>query len=514
MAYATDDQGRASITMKVATPQQMSDLEALAYKDGASESDFMEEAGNGVALLAQDFVEQYNLDRVAILLCGKGNNAGDAYVAGLQLLNLEYEVHAIQATPISECSRLCRQNHERFVHEGGHAVETIENFVFPPSGVIIDGIFGTGFKGSIAEPYLSIIHAANQAGLPIISIDIPSGLNGEAGIAEKEAIIATETAFLGLPKKGFFLNDGWNHVGKLRFVDFGLGKAYIENIETDLFMLSHEDVKPFLPKIKRIRHKYEAGYVVGLAGSPEMPGAALLSATSSLRGGAGIVRLFYPEGMHGALVTSPYELICTSYRGDDLNEMLAHMNKASAIFLGPGLGLNEKIKKLLRFLLPKIEKPCVLDADALNFIAEEEIPLPQQTILTPHHGEMMRLLKSPESKPIIDTDFLKRCREFAVLKRVTLVLKGAPTFILHENRQIIVNSTGDPGMATAGSGDVLTGLIAALLAQGCSTINAASLGVYLHGLAGEFAAEDMTSYGMCASDIIFRYPEAFKSLIV
>lgn len=495
--------------MKVVSPKQMSELESLAIKAGASESDFMEEAGSGVALVVLDYIEHYNLEHVVILLCGKGNNAGDALVAGIQLLHLDYEVFAIFPALPSEFSPLCKQNYERFLNEGGRLLKGLEDI--PLGAVIIDGFFGTGFRGSLLEPYHSLIEAANQSKCPIISVDIPSGLNGETGTAEGGAIIATETVFLGLPKRGFFLNDGWNYVGKLRYVDFGLAHEYVNHLKTDLVMLSEDLVKPLLPPIKRNRHKYETGYVVGLAGSPGMPGAAILSASSALRSGAGIVRLFYPEAMKGELVASPYELICTSYQLSKLEEMLVQMNRASAVFIGPGLGQSDDVKALLREILPQIKKPCVIDADALNILAGEEIVLPRETILTPHHGEMMRLLKSKE-QPKLTVDFLQNCLDYAIQKQVTVVLKGGPTFIFQAHHPVFVNPTGDPGMATAGSGDVLTGLIAALLAQGSKPEEAAMLGVYLHGLAGEYAAEDMTAYGMCASDIIYRYPEAFKCL--
>lgn len=496
--------------MKVVTPQQMSEIESLAYKDGASDSEFMEEAGSGVALFVQDYVERHNLDRVVFLLCGKGNNTGDAYVAGIQLLHLDYEVFAIQPTPISECSRLCRQNNERFLHEGGRSIKSLEEY--PVNGIIIDGIFGTGVKGTVAEPYLSLIVSANESPMPVISIDIPSGLDGETGVVANEAILATETVFLGLPKKGFFFKDGWNYIGKLRYVDFGLAKEYIEGLSSDQIMVTSEIASELLPEIIPNRHKYEAGYVVGLAGSPEMPGAAILSGTAAIRSGAGIVRLFYPDGMRGELVAAPYELICTSYKYDQPDEILAQMSRASAVFIGPGLGQSEAAKSLLRHILPQIQKPCVIDADGLNIIAGEDIQLPAQTILTPHHGEMMRLLGG-NGRPDLTPDFLKQCLDYAIKKRVTIVLKGAPTFVLHENSPMFVSHTGDPGMATAGSGDVLTGLIASLLAQGCNQIDAAALAVYMHGLAGEYAAEDMTSYGMCASDIIYRFPEAFKTIM-
>jgi len=497
--------------MKVVTPKQMSEIESLAYKDGCSESDFMEEAGSGVALVVQEYVERYDLDRIAVLLCGKGNNGGDAFVAGIHLLHLDYEVFALHPQSIEECSHLCRQSYERFMTEGGRSLNSLDDL--PERGIVVDGFFGTGFRGAISEPYAGIIRHINRSELPVIAVDIPSGLNGETGSVESEAIIATETVFLGLPKIGFFLNEGWDHVGKLRYVDFGLPQKYIEEADVELLMLSEEMLKPLMPPIKRSRHKYQAGYVVGLAGSKLMPGAAILSATASLRGGAGIVRLFYPDGMQQELLSSPYELLRNPYQAGDLTEMLSHMNRASAVFIGPGLGQTEAVKATLRTVLPQIQKPCVLDADALNLLSQEEIRLPKETVITPHHGEMMRLLGAT-GNPSLTPEFLRQCRAYVQKKEVTLVLKGAPTFIIQASGPILVNPTGDPGMATAGSGDVLTGLIAAFLAQGANARDAASLGVYLHGLAGEHAAADLTSYGMCASDIIYRFPEAFKFLAV
>lgn len=489
----------------------MSEMESIAYRDGASENDFMEEAGSGVALVVHDYVERHGVDRIVILLCGKGNNGGDAYVAGIHLLHLDYEVFAVQLHPIEECSRLCKQNYERFINEGGRQADVLTEF--PSKGIIVDGLFGTGFHGKVGEPYSALISLANHSGLPIISVDIPSGLNGETGIAEGEVIIANETAFLGLPKMGFFLNNGWNYVGKLRYVDFGLPKQYIEQLKPEFIMLSDDILQPLMPPIKRSRHKYEAGYVVGLAGSPGMPGAAILSSTAALRAGAGIVRLLHPDGMQAELSSSPYELIRYPYHPSDAKEILEQMNKASAVFVGPGLGRTPQVFSLLKKVIPYITVPCVIDADALNFIAQEDVPLPQKTVLTPHHGEMMRLLGITK-KPDLTLDFLKICQDYATKKKVTLVLKGAPTFILQANFPFLVNPTGDPGMATAGSGDVLTGMVASMLAQGLAPRDAASLAVFLHGLAGEHAAEDLTSYGVCASDIIFRFPEAFKFLIL
>lgn len=497
--------------MKVVSAQQMAHLESLAFHDGASESEFMEEAGAGIALIVHDYVENHDMDKYVLLLCGKGNNAGDAYVAGCHLLDLGYEVHALQLVPISQCSPLCQGNHHRFVTTGGMVREAghAHEIAFPSHGIIVDGIFGTGFKGQVKEPFDAIIALANKSKLPIIAVDIPSGLNGTTGQVEGECIRATETGFLGLPKTGFFLRDAWNYVGKLRYVDFGLAADYIEDFDAEMVMIDSELVKPMLPEIKRNQHKYERGLVVGLTGSPGMPGAAILSTLSALSAGAGIVRLLHPDGMQAELSASPEEIIKVAYKPHDFDGILLELNKAAACFVGPGIGRTESTLEMLQYVLPRIEVPCVVDADALTLLAGHSMKLPSRTLLTPHHGEMQRLLGKKEHV-VVDATFLKECGEYAKAHQVTLVLKGGPTFVLEEGFPYFVNSSGDPGMATAGSGDVLTGMLAALLAQKLSPLDAARLGVYLHGLAGEHAALELTSYCMLASDIIQHFPEAFS----
>ncbi|MGK5594462.1 MAG: NAD(P)H-hydrate dehydratase [Parachlamydiaceae bacterium] len=496
--------------MKIATPTQMSQLEQMAYQEGHQEAVFMEEAGSGVGLIVHEFTERFGLEHQVILLCGKGNNAGDTYVAGAHLQLLDYHVHAYQLFPLSECSPLCQQNAQRFSQEGGliTAVNDGDEIPFPEDGVILDGIFGTGFKGDVAEPIKSFIASANNSGLPIIAVDIPSGLNGETGEATGEVIEASQTAFLGLPKLGFFIREGWNKVGKLKHVDFGLPRDLIEEFSTTIEMLSIDFLLPFLPKIIRNRSKYDAGYVVALSGSPGMTGAANLSSMAALRSGAGFVRLMYPEGMQAELASSPWEVVKTAYDPDNEESVLFHLNHASSAFIGPGIGRLPKTRALLREVLSKIKTPCVIDADALTIIAEDRLVIPEGAILTPHHGELHRLL-SLETKQPLDLAFLRRCQEYADDKDITLVVKGGPTFILKKGEPIYVNPVGDPGLATAGSGDVLTGLIAGLLAQKVPPHSAACLGVYLHGLAGEAAAEEQTSYCMTSSDLLNFFPEAF-----
>jgi NAD(P)H-hydrate epimerase len=501
--------------MKVVSAKQMAVIESQAYRNGSSEDVFMEQAGEGIAEWIHFFVERNNFSQVVYLICGKGNNAGDAYVAGYYLVQEGYSVLAYQIAPLKDCTPLCQKNQKRFLDAGGQFYEVNnvrEDVKFQEEGVIVDALFGTGFHGMVREPFASVIQRANKSGLPILAIDIPSGLSGNTGIVEGEATHARETIFLGLPKTGFFLQDGWNHVGKLRYVDFGLSKQYIEESDADFIMIYPPLVKPYLPKIVSNRHKYQAGYVIGLAGSPGMPGAALLSSLSALRTGAGIVKLLHPTGMEEELSSSPLELIKVPYGPSDIHKIIELMNAATATFIGPGLGRTPQIREILKAVLPKLDKPCVIDADALTMIAEEKIQYPRETILTPHVGEMIKLLKMSAPKPHTK-EFLETCQAYTEEHSVTLVLKGGPSYIFHSDEEIKVNPYGDPGMATAGSGDVLTGILAALLAQKIPCKHAAALGVYLHGVAGENAAEFKTSYCMIATDIIEHLPAAFSSLM-
>jgi len=493
--------------MKVVTPSEMSRIERLAIQDGSSGPAFMEQAGQGVASVVHTFVEKHQLARKVLLLCGRGNNAGDTYVAGIILLKKGYQVAVLQMEPDQSCSRLCQEHRSTFL-ERGDSISADQPF--SEYSVIIDGLFGTGFHGSLQEPYASVVKKANRSGKPIIAVDIPSGLNGETGEEVGEAIHAAVTVGLQFPKSGFFLLNAWNTVGKLTLKEFGLPQQYIDQTQAIMQMITASEAKQLLPTIVAKQHKYQRGYVVGVAGSPGMSGAALLSSESTLRGGAGIYRLLHPEGMEEELSASVYEVIKESYGAEKGSEqILKAMERASAVYIGPGIGRSEATKKILKELLPQLNKPCVLDGDALTLIAEGNLPLPKGAVLTPHEGELMRLMKLNE-KPTLDLDFLRSCQAYAEKNQVTLVFKGGPSFIFHPGENFSVNPSGDPGMATAGSGDVLTGLIAALLAHGLPPFDAARLGVYLHGLAGEYAAEEKTSHCMMASDIINHFPDAYK----
>lgn len=487
----------------------MSEMESFAYRDGAREEDFMEEAGKKVAEVIHNYCEKHKLVKHVVLLCGRGNNAGDAYVAGRYLLSLKYHVFAFQIDSLKDCSPLTQKNYSLFLSKGGiaHEINEPSEMVFPHEGILVDGLFGTGFHGQAKKPYSTVIKLANQSHLPIFAVDIPSALNGNTGVVEGVAIKATETIFLGLPKLGFFINDGWNHVGKLQRATFGLDQSYIDECKPEMLLLTEELVKPLLPLIVNNRNKYDAGLVVGVAGP--MSGAAILSSLAGLRGGAGVVRLLYPKKLEKEFLNAPFEIIRIPY--EDVNDVAEKMNTANAVFIGPGLTKSPTAIDLVKSLLPKLRRPMVLDADALNIIASERLPIPKNAVLTPHGRELARLLRLNEAQPITDT-FLKTCQNFVDTHRTTLVLKGGPTFIFHPDEIIHVCAAGDPGMATAGSGDVLTGLITALLAGGLTTHHAALVGTYIHGLSGESAAAEKTSYSLIATDLIDHFSDAFKKM--
>lgn len=500
--------------MKIVKAKEMARIEQLAYSQGASEEGFMNEAGRGIATAAlhlltkQKHIAEGSRAKVT-LLCGAGNNAGDAYVAGLFLMKAKVAVEALAVMPLEKSSRLCQLQAKRFSEKGTiHFIQKEEEMDFFGADLLIDGIFGTGFHGAAEGLFAKLIERANQSEIPILAIDIPSGIDGNTGAIEGDVIRASQTLFLGLPKTGCFIGDAWNYVGKHLVFNFGLDPYYINLAEEDFIALTDEMIEKIFPTMKWNRHKYEAGYVVGLGGSQGMPGAPIMASYAALRAGAGLVRLLHPDGMQNELASSPYELIRIPYLPSKTDFILEKLNGANACFIGPGFGTSADAKNILANILPNVSIPCVIDAEALTLIAHFDLPIPEGAILTPHHGEMKRLLNITEKK-VDYLEFFDRCQEFAEKKKITLVLKGAPTIIFDPACSRFISTRGNPGMATAGSGDILTGMIAAFCAAKCPRIDAACLGVYLHGMAGEFAAKELTPYCMVATDLLTYLPEVF-----
>lgn len=482
--------------LSIVTADEMKRLEKMAIDAGEDEQRFMENAGAGIARAIQAA-----FPGEITLLIGKGNKGGDAFTAGAILLNNGFSVKAYCLYPLEECSPLCQKMGRHFK---GPIIPYSSNCHFE-EGVIIDGLLGTGFHGSVTGIEAEAITAANNSGLPIFAIDIPSGLNGSTGEVGTIAIHAHTTISLGLPKIGFFIGQGWNHIGRLLFVDFGLPKTFLKEARVIAHLISKEKAAKGLPKMERDRHKYQAGYALCVAGSSGMPGAALMCCQAALKSGAGIVRLFYPTEMRGELVSAPYELIKEGWDLVDDTRINEESKRAKVLMIGPGVGRTEATEKAITKLLATTHLPCVIDADALFFLAKDKsMRLPKKTILTPHHQEMERILGSAPN--------FEKCQAYVDEKNITLLLKGGPTTIFHPQASPLIIPHGDPGMAKAGTGDVLTGVIGALVAQGLEMREAAALGALLHALAGEIAAEEETSYCVVATDLIAYISEAIQIL--
>lgn len=490
--------------LPVLTAEQMKQAEKHAFEAGESELAYMERAAEGIALEIESFCVTPREAGVIHLLIGKGNNGGDALAAGTILLNKGYQVLAHLLFPTKECSSLSKKMVSRFEKAGGTCIPLEPNPSFE-WGLILDGLFGTGFSGKAEGLLLEVVEAANNSGLPIFSIDIPSGLNGTTGQVEGAAIVADTTIYLGYPKRGFFTGQGWDHVGKLVYVDFGMPDTFTREVEIEAFVMTEPEASLLFPPIKRSRHKYQAGYVLAVGGSVSMPGAPVLSCLSTLKSGAGITRLFHPAGMRELLVASPPEIIKEEWDLEDPSRLIEEAKRAKALLIGPGMGRSAKAQEGFCTVLGSIDIPSVIDADALYHLANTpELKLPEDTVLTPHHGEMEYLLGSSPT--------WEACQAYANEKRVTIVLKGGPTVIFSPQTTPTIITQGDPGMASAGTGDVLTGVIAAQLAQGLAPQQAACLGAVLHGVAGEEAAASETSYGVIASDLIHHLPDAIGIL--
>lgn len=484
---------------KVIKGKEMARVENESIQDGASDEGYMLKAGEGIACRIEAFIEERGRAKKVTLLVGKGNNGGDAFVAGTFLIQRGFEVQAYHLVEAGESSPLCKKHEKNFLEAGGKVSRGNEVRL---EGVIVDGLLGTGFQGKLEGLIIDVINKANSSRLPILAIDIPSGVNGNTGVVNPVAIRANETIYLGLPKLGFFIGQGYNYVGKLFRVDFGMDQKYIEKAEGNAHIVSDGAMQDLLPPIKRVRHKYQAGYVIALAGSPGMPGAAMLSCLAALRSGAGIVRLFHPKGMEEEFAAAPLELIRNPYDWEDPSPIFDEARRAKACLLGPGIGKGEGMHTFVQSVVSKLNLPMVIDADGLYHIKM----FPKGVILTPHYKEMLHLL----GKEALSHD---DCQKFADQNDVTVVLKGAPTWVFHPKTLPLIIPKGDPGMATAGTGDVLTGMIAALLAQGLKGREAATLGVYLHGMCGEIVAKKQTSYDLIASDLIEVLPEAFQTLL-
>jgi len=511
--------------MKLVTPKQMQNIDSYAIDNlGVPGIELMEAAGARVVESIEEYIKDIGSQSVCIV-CGKGNNGGDGFVVGRLLKEKGAIVKVFLIGDKKSVKGDAKLSLEK-VEEKWLDVEEISNpddFDIPENCTLfIDAIFGTGFSGDIREPYDFIINQINDYGVPVIAVDCPSGLDGATGNVADPTVRADVTITFGLPKFGQAVYPGKAYCGHLIVGDIGFPDKAIDHEECDLSMLVDEDASALLPHRAPDSHKGDFGKLFVLAGSEGFTGAAALTAESSLRSGAGLTVLGCPSGLNDIfesllteVITKPLPDVrkrrCLALRG--LGEIREMIKWSDAVAVGPGIGTYHETRDLIFRLISKLDKPAVFDADALNILAKNNDYLKNHSaplVISPHHAEMSRL--TGKSVAEIEEDRIDITREFASHYNLVCILKGAPSVIADPSGHVWLNPTGNEGMATAGSGDVLTGLIGALLAQGLMDIDAAVLGCYIHGMAGELACEKLGSFGMIAGDIMRFLPEAFKTL--
>ncbi len=536
--------------MKVVTAAEMRKIDIETIKGiGIPGIVLMETAGNEIVRHVK--LHYPNAHRVGILV-GKGNNGGDGLVMARQLAHIGCKVYIFLVSPADSFIGEALTNlqivrklglhieealtddglsdvHEQDTLKTERELSEILQSRIASCDLLIDAIFGTGLKGAVREPIASIINTINKLNKPILSVDLPSGLDADTGQPLGTCVQADRTITIGLPKRGLLLHPGAQLAGKIEVVDIGFPTKVIEEQDIKCNWTTKRETAKWMPTRSPASHKGTYGRVLVVAGSRGMTGAAALTSEAALCTGAGLATLAIPKSLNNIMevkLTEVMTLPLPETETGSLSESAADQildyaaENRSVIAIGPGLSQHPETFSLVHQLIStnhneQLGLKFVIDADGLNALAQETELIhliSKNAVLTPHLGEMARLTNYTIKE--LKTDRIRVAVEFTQNYDVTLVLKGAPTVITHPNGDIWINSTGNPGMASAGMGDVLTGVIAGLIAQKVPSRNAATLGVYLHGLAGDAAAKKLGMHGLTASNVLRAVPQAISSLIL
>jgi len=500
--------------MKIFTAAQVREIDTYTIENEPIRSiDLMERAA---MRLAGWYVRHFHTDRKLVLFAGPGNNGGDALAMARMMADRQYWVECY-LLGFGKLSEDCAINLKRLKEQAlVKLIEIGEEDQLPElknTDVVVDGIFGSGLSRKVSGLPARVIKHINEKAGTVIAIDIPSGLFGEdnSGNNYETVIRANITITFQFPFLSFFFDLHEKYVGNWRVHDIKLHPRAIEERKTDYCTMEQEEIRTLLPVREKFAHKGSFGHALMISGSYGMMGAALLAGESCLRSGAGLVTLHVPKFGYNIVQTAFPEAIVSLDQSDILYSEPPDLEPYSAIGIGPGLGCKPNSGKGLKLLLERVSQSLVIDADGLNILAQHPDwykLLPEGSILTPHPKEFDRM--AGESVSAYERH--QKQREFAIKHKVVVVLKGAHTGIASPDGRYWFNTTGNPGMATGGSGDVLTGLITGLLAQGIPSLDAALAGVYLHGLAGDLAAEASSEEALIAGDMILYLGEAFREL--
>lgn len=510
--------------MKLLTAVEMRHLDQQAIQEvGIPSIVLMENAGRTTyQILRQEFSD---LTGLVVVVAGRGNNGGDGFVIARYLAHAGLPVRVILLTEKARVSGDARANLEILAHIGVPVVEVTTEADMKAQAeslwraeLVVDAILGTGLNSEVRGLYRLVIELLNELPAPILAVDIPSGLCADTGQPLGGAVQAMVTVTYGWPKLGQILPPGREYVGRLWQVDISIPPALAEAMPVEL--AEAPELRPLLPPRLFASHKGTYGHLLVLAGSEGKTGAATLTALGGLRVGAGLVTLGTPASLNDILEVKLTEVMtmplpeaagARALGEKALADLEAFWPGKAAIALGPGLGTHPETVHLVQEIVRRSPIPLVIDADGLNALAEAPACLDQAKvpiILTPHPGEMSRLLN--RSVKEIQAQRLETAQELARRHRVIVVLKGAQTVVAEPDGRVSLNPTGNPALASGGTGDVLTGMIGGLLAQKMAPFDGARLGVYLHGLAADARAAWQGERGLIAGELLEELPEVIR----
>ena len=513
--------------MKVVTGETMQAIDRRAIEEfGVSGLTLMENAGRGcVDVIVSEFGS--GAGQRAVVIAGKGNNGGDGYVIARLLRNQGWHVVTFVLAPRDEIRGDARVNLDLlkdaavvFCPEQGELVRY--QSVIREAQIIVDALLGTGLKSEVWGSYADAVEIINTAGKPVVAVDIPSGIDAGNGRVLGCAVKADHTVTFALAKMGHLLFPGIGFTGRLHTVDIGIPPEVVAGADLCEF-LDAAEIRPLIRQRERTAHKGNFGHCLIVAGSTGKTGAAAMAANSAVRAGAGLVTLAVPASLNHILEMKTTEAMtlplpdegdgCLSIQAKEVIEK-ALVGK-DALALGPGISWTAGTARLVRELTEQSVVPMVVDADGLNALSDDPSVLTRKrspaVVLTPHPGEMARL--AGVTTAAVEFDRIGTARGFAMKFGVYVVLKGARTVIAAPDGLTAVNGSGNPGMASGGMGDVLTGLLVALLGQGNDPFAACKLGVFLHGHAADLVAAEKGEIGMSAVDVQEHLPFALKGLI-
>jgi len=503
--------------VKLLTKEQSRELDNIAInKMGIPGADLMGKAGSFIAEYAKNMVEHFDNPSIAVI-CGKGNNAGDGYKAALDLYAEKYKVKIFNLFSSDSIVGDSKIYFDKCIDKK----ITIEEMDYDSDeyDLIIDAILGTGYKGELKNPIADATKWINSKNALVLAVDIPSGVNANNGFIAEHAVKADVTVTMGLTKVGMTIQPAKSFCGDIIPVDIGFPDIYSE-LPGGKFRLTDEDLAfEYLKAPDLATYKHKQGKVLILAGSQGMTGATILASNAAIRSGAGLVTTFAPRSLSNIYESNIIEGLTVVCEDNGLGHFTeknyavieSYFDWADSLLIGPGLGTENETVELVNKVITNFDKPLVIDADGLALFAGNKKNfdlIKSEYAITPHFGELAKLLDIEILE--LKNDIVKIFEELNKDIHGTIVAKNAPTYILN-NETIIVNTTGNQGMATGGTGDVLSGIIASFIAQGIPTPVASEIGVYIHGKAADAVKNDKGFRGLIASDIIQYLPGIIKT---